>query len=107
MGKEVYFLGQIDVKDFEAYMSEYGMTVVEQLMKAGAEVLVGSPEVEVLEGEWPGCWTVLFRFPSIEAAKGWYDSEEYEPFKQLRIQKLTNFTNAALLPSFDPASLGL
>lgn len=107
MTKAVYFIGQIDVKDFPQYLEEYGMSVVAQLLKAGAEILVATAEAEVLEGDWPGCWTVVFRFASEDAAKGWYDSEEYEFFKNLRIKKLSNFTNAALFSAFDPAGFGL
>ena len=107
MTKSVYFIGQIDVKDFPSYMQEYGTDVIPQLLKAGAEILVGTPDAETLEGEWLGCWTVIFKFSSEDAARGWYDSAEYEPFKKLRIEKLSNFANAVLLPAFDPADLGL
>lgn len=107
MGKAVYFIGQIDVKDFSMYMEEYGISVVSQLLKAGAEILVGTPDAETMEGEWQGCWTVIFKFVSEDVAKGWYNSAEYEPFKKLRIEKLSNFSNVAILPEFDPSDLGL
>ena len=40
MTEPFYAIAQIDVKDYEAYVSEYGSPVFEQLQKAGAEVLV-------------------------------------------------------------------
>lgn len=107
MSKPVYFIGQVNVKDFDVYMSEYGMPVVQQLLSVGAEILSATFDTEVLEGEWGPCWTVLFKFPDETVLKAWWKSEEYAPFKDMRITRLTNGGNVAVLPEFDPASLGM
>lgn len=39
---------------------------------------------EVLEGEWPATQTVLVEFPSVEAARAWYTSDEYQAAARLR-----------------------
>ena len=38
-----------------------------------------------LEGDWPQRRRVIIEFPTMEAARGWYDSPEYEKPKALRI----------------------
>jgi len=77
---EVYLVAQIDIKDYQAYMEKYGKPVTQQLIDAGAEMLVASREGEILEGEWSGNWTVITKFPSVESAKSWYNSKEYSFF---------------------------
>jgi uncharacterized protein (DUF1330 family) len=44
----------------------------------GGKFLVRGGSIEVLEGEWPARRRVLLEFPSVEAAKRWWDSPEYE-----------------------------
>ena len=39
---------------------------------------------ETLEGEWPERRRVVIEFPSVEAAKQWWDSSEYAKPKALR-----------------------
>jgi uncharacterized protein (DUF1330 family) len=45
--------------------------------QAGGKVIVGPP-ADVLEGEWHGDRTVIIEFPSVEAARDWYNSPEYQ-----------------------------
>ena len=66
MSKPVYLIAQIDVKDHESYLSEYGFPLLEQLTEIGAEVLAADANVDVLEGEWPGNWVAIIKFPSAE-----------------------------------------
>jgi len=42
------------------------------------------------EVSFDGNWAALLRFPSMEVAEAWYNSEDYEPFKNLRIDELTD-----------------
>ena len=97
----VYVVARIDVKDQQTYMEEYGVPVLNQLAEAGAEVLVGSADAEVLEGEWPGNWTVVIRFPNAETASRWYNSREYAPLKSARIEQLSNSGSIVLVPGFN------
>lgn len=102
-----YLIGRLNVKDHEDYMNRYAMPVLEQFRAAGAEILAASPRPDVLEGEWKSNWTVLIRFPSMEAARKFYNSDEYAPFRSLRVNELTNEGTALLVEGFDPAVLGL
>jgi len=42
--------------------------------------------MQTLEGDWKPKRIVVTEFPSIEQARGWYDSEEYRPLKALRLR---------------------
>lgn len=99
VSKEVYLVAQISVKDHQEYIKKYGRAVSQLLTEAGAEILVASPKVEILEGEWSGNWTVISKFPSTEALKSWYNSEEYSLFKKMRVNKLTDSGNLIVLPN--------
>lgn len=70
-----------DVKD-AAGMAEYGK-LASQTMST-AKVLAFGPATETLEGEWHGTQTVLLEFESVEAAKEWYHSDEYQAAAKLR-----------------------
>jgi uncharacterized protein (DUF1330 family) len=49
----------------------------------GGRFLVHGAPVEVREGEWPG-GLVLIEFPSLPAAREWYDSPAYQEILRLR-----------------------
>ena len=102
MAEPVYMIAQIDVRDHQAYIEEYGMPVLNQFVEAGAEVLVASADAEVFEGTWPGNWTVVVKFSSAEAATSWYNSVEYAPFKTARIEQLSKSGSVVVVPAFDP-----
>ena len=78
-----YVIGQVEVKDPEAYQ-EYIAQAPATIALYGGEYLVRGGGLEVLEGEWPHKRTVVLRFPSMEDAKRWHASPEYEGPKALR-----------------------
>jgi len=51
--------------------------------RQGAEVLVADYQSQPLEGE-PGSVTIVINFPSMDAARAWYDSPEYRNIVDLR-----------------------
>jgi uncharacterized protein (DUF1330 family) len=57
----------------------------------GGQILVGDRQSEILEGA-PGHVTIVARFPSKEAAKGWWESEEYQRIKHLQTDNSEGFT---------------
>ncbi len=87
-----YFIVDIEVTDPEAY-ENYRSQVPALVAKHGGKYLVRGGAFEVLEGDWTPHRLVVIEFPSDEAAKEFYDSDEYEPLKQLRI----NATNSSLI----------
>jgi uncharacterized protein (DUF1330 family) len=102
-----YLIAVLERTDHDAYMQRYATPVIAQLAEAGAELLAVTPTPAVLEGEWPGNWTVLIRFPSLAAAEAWYNSPAYAPYKALRMNELTRSGSVVMTEGFDPATLGL
>jgi uncharacterized protein (DUF1330 family) len=54
----------------------------------GGKWLAQGP-VEVVEGAWPDS-AVLMEFPSIDAARQWYNSPEYAEIRPLRVNSSIN-----------------
>ncbi|MFI7664636.1 DUF1330 domain-containing protein [Nocardia sp. NPDC049526] len=65
-------------------MDEYGRAAGPSMAEFGAVPLVVDGNPEVLEGSWHGDRTVVMEFPSVEAARAWYESETYARAKPLR-----------------------
>lgn len=84
-----YLVAVLQVSDLTAYFETYGAPVFPMLAEAGAEVLVGSPSVSVLEGDYGATWTAIVRFPSMEALETWYGSAEYQAIAPAR-RELSN-----------------
>jgi uncharacterized protein (DUF1330 family) len=78
-----YVIAIIDVTNAEDY-KEYARQVPATIAKYGGRYLVRGGKMETLEGEWPGSRTVILEFPSLERAREWYDSPEYQPLRPLR-----------------------
>lgn len=53
----------------------------------GSFLVHGAPEREVREGEWPQA-LVIIAFPSMDAARGWYDSPAYQELIPLRTRHM-------------------
>lgn len=79
-----FFIVNIDVKDADKF-EEYRSVVPATIEKYGGEYLARGGEQQVMEGEWPNPRTVLLKFPSMEQARAWYDSDDYAGPKALRL----------------------
>lgn len=78
-----YLVVDIDIKDMEG-MREYRESVPQTIHKYGGRYLVRAGRWETLEGNWQPKRLVVLEFPSVEQAKQWYDSEEYQELKAKR-----------------------
>lgn len=98
----VYAIVQLEIPNLEQYLSEYGMPLAPILGNYGAEVLVATPELKMLEGTYEHTFTVVIKFPSAEAVESWYHSPEYQPLKAKRAE-LTNMASSriAIAPAFE------
>lgn len=69
------------------FMNEYGPKAAALVKKHGGETIVfGRPEV--VEGEMPvNDVLVIIKFPSLAAARAYYDDAEYRPLKKMRLAK--------------------
>lgn len=79
-----YVITTLNITDPEIYESKYVANVYDIFAKYGAEVLVVDEEPDVREGNWPYKRTIVEKFPSIEKAREWYESPEYQEFVKHR-----------------------
>ena len=80
-----YVIAQLKVTNPENY-KEYVEKVPDVVKKYGGEYLVRGGEYKVMEGKSPYSRNVLIKFPTYEKALEWYNSEEYKPVKQIRLE---------------------
>ncbi|MWL86809.1 MULTISPECIES: DUF1330 domain-containing protein [unclassified Cupriavidus] len=71
-----YIIAYVDVTDPQQY-EQYKVLSSRAMQAHGAEVLVRGGKTEPLEGEWAPTRVVVLKFPSYDAAKVFYASEEY------------------------------
>jgi len=88
MSDKAYVLVHLQVNDFDKYFEEYVGPILPQLENYGAKVLAATAEPVEKEGALPGNWHVVLEFPDMDSAQRWYDSDEYAPLKELRINEL-------------------
>lgn len=78
-----YIIAQVDVTnpdEFEQYRAQVPAT----LALYDGEYIVRGGDIEALEGELAYPRVVVIKFPSMERAKAWHNSVEYEGPKALR-----------------------
>jgi len=92
----VYMLVQLEIAHRDRFFSEYAGPLGPIHQRHGVEVLVATPEVEVLEGEYSKNFTVVLKFPSAKAQADWYSDPDYQPLKEIRAQT-TNESRSTLL----------
>lgn len=78
-----YIIADSNVTDPAAY-EQYRARVPAAIAKHGGRFLARGGEVAVLEGAWSPRRVVVIEFPSLEAAKAFYDSPEYQAARALR-----------------------
>lgn len=79
-----YAIAQIEVNNPENY-KEYLAKVSDIVAKFGGEFLVRGGEFSHVEGEWKNSRNIVIKFPSYEKALEFYNSEEYKPVRQIRL----------------------
>jgi uncharacterized protein (DUF1330 family) len=96
-----YVIANVTVKDPEGYRAYTALTP-KTIADHGGRFIARAGEVEVLEGEWSPSRLVIVEFPSIEAARAWYTSAEYEEAKEIRLATADSqlvLTDAGVLPT--------
>jgi uncharacterized protein (DUF1330 family) len=85
-----YFVAQYVVNNPELY-AEYQAGAGPTIQAAGAELVAFDVAAETVEGTPPGPQTVIIKFESSEAAKAWYESEEYQAVVGKRLAATEGF----------------
>jgi uncharacterized protein (DUF1330 family) len=80
-----YVLVDLTVTD-PATMEEYRKQVPATVAKYGGRFLVRGGAHQTLEGDWKPNRLVVLEFPSMDAIRRWYDSEDYREPKALRLK---------------------
>ena len=78
-----YVVIEIVVKDPEGY-EEYKVLAPPAIDAYGGKYIARGGRAENLEGSWQPNRIVILEFESVEKAKQWLDSEEYQEAKALR-----------------------
>ncbi len=82
-----YVVAQMLVHDLEKYLV-YASQVGATIGNHGGKILTAS-EAEVREGSPPFTRTVIGEFPTLEAGREWYESDEYQAILPLRLESTT------------------
>lgn len=80
--KKGYVVIDLTVKDKEK-MKQYGQVAKKLIAENGGKFIANS-EVEVLHGTSSFKLKAIVEFPSVESAKAWYNSPEYQKVIPLR-----------------------
>jgi uncharacterized protein (DUF1330 family) len=78
-----YVIADLEITDPEAF-AEYSRRVPDSLARHGGRYLARGGRVEHLEGEWRPRRVVAIAFDSVERARAWWTSPEYEELRRLR-----------------------
>jgi uncharacterized protein (DUF1330 family) len=79
----------VTIHDFAEY-NKYLARFFEAFAAFEGRVLVASDQADVIEGEWPKTRTVVLEFPSMDHAKRWYNSPNYQALAQHRFKAATS-----------------
>ncbi|MEZ5557919.1 MAG: DUF1330 domain-containing protein [Pseudomonadales bacterium] len=85
-----YFIAQYVVKDPQGYRA-YGAAAGPTVAAHGGEVIAFDVAAETIEGQPPGPQTVIIKFDSVEQAKAWYESAEYQAVVGKRLAATEGF----------------
>jgi uncharacterized protein (DUF1330 family) len=78
-----YVVVQVTVEDPETY-ARYRALAPPSIAAHGGRYLVRGGDVETLEGTWAPSRFVVLEFPSADAARAWWASDDYAEAKALR-----------------------
>jgi uncharacterized protein (DUF1330 family) len=65
-------------------LAEYRERNTDVVAAHGGRFIARGGTHETLEGDWAPKRLVIMEFPDIEAARGWYGSDEYAALRELR-----------------------
>ncbi len=78
-----YVIMDAEIIDTEAY-SEFAEKSPQAIAAHGGRLLARTSDVDVIQGNWVPKRFVIVEFDSLEAAKGYMESVEYEDLDDLR-----------------------
>jgi len=94
-----YVIVEMNISDPERY-KQYMAEAPAAVKASGGEYLVRGGRSEALEGDWRPHRLAVLRFPSYDAAKAWYDSDNYVRVRAKRAGA-TEYFNMMLVEGVD------
>ena len=85
-----YFIAQYVVNNSDLYQ-EYAQGAGPTIAAFGGKMLSFDIAAETIEGEPPGPQTVILEFESVEKAKAWYNSDDYQAIVGKRLEATKGF----------------
>ncbi len=95
-----YLIANIEVTD-PAGFERYRSAVPPVIAAHGGRYLVRGGEKHAMEGSLPLNRLVILEFPSMAAARGFYDSADYAPLLKLRLE--CTKSDVVLVEGYAPA----
>lgn len=83
-----YVIADIDITDPERY-KDYTAHTTASIAKHGGRWVVRGGATEVLEGNWEPGRIVVIEFPDVDAARTWFNSDEYQELAAIRREAST------------------
>ena len=83
MAKAISVVNILEIYDVEKFQ-KYVIGHLPTIEKYNGKFLVKGAAGEILEGNWDSNRVVIHEFPSVQQFKAWYQSEDYQPWKELR-----------------------
>jgi uncharacterized protein (DUF1330 family) len=68
----------------EDKLVEYRKRNTDIVAAHGGRFIARGGRLEILEGDYAPVRVVVIEFPDLDAARGWYESEDYAPLRELR-----------------------
>ena len=79
-----YVIAQINMTNKEGFKI-YAEQVPQTIKHYGGKYIIRAGEYKSLEGKWDYTRNVIIEFPTYEKALEWYNSDEYNQIKNLRL----------------------
>ena len=95
-----YLIANLDIQDQPTFQ-RYREQVMPLIAKYGGRYIVRGGEVQDVEGHLGLKRLIVLEFPTLDAARTFYDSPEYQPIKAIRFQSTTS--DVALVGGYDDA----
>ena len=83
-----YIIADVTVTNPEGYAA-YRPLAAASVAAHGGRFIARGGEVQSLEGGWSPSRVVIIEFPTMAAARGWYDSPEYQDALKVRMANST------------------
>jgi uncharacterized protein (DUF1330 family) len=90
------------IKDADTF-ARYREAVAPALARAGGRYVVRGGDPHMLDGEKFGR-VIVIEFPSMEAARGFFEGPEYAPLRKLRLSAADG--SIAIFPGYETAPAG-